>query len=77
METTPTRAPEQTEQFKITGDWKIQSKTLKEKFTQLTDEDLKFEAGEESELFQRMEKRLNMKRTEVIDLIKKANENKN
>jgi uncharacterized protein YjbJ (UPF0337 family) len=77
METTATRAPEKTEQFKITGDWKVQSKNLKEKFSQLTDEDLKFEAGKENELLTRVEARLGKKREEVIELVKKAAEHKN
>jgi hypothetical protein len=77
METTSTSTPVSSEQFKITGDWKIQSKNLKAKFSQLTDGDLQFEAGKENELLQRMEVRLNKKRDEVIDLIKKAEEHKN
>ena len=36
--------------FKIKGNWMIQSALLKEKFPQLTDADLKFETGKESEL---------------------------
>lgn len=57
--------------FKITGDWNAQSKQLKEKFTQLTDADLKFETGKEHELLGRMESRLNKNRDEVIGIIKK------
>lgn len=57
-------------EFTIKGDWNIQSKRLKEKFTQLTDEDLKFEKGQEEELLMRIEKRLKKKRDEVILLIK-------
>ena len=49
-----------------------QSKTLKEKFPQLTDADLKFETGKDAELFARLEKRLNKKRDEVISLLKKG-----
>lgn len=60
------------EPFKITGNWDKQSKQLKEKFSQLTDSDLKFEAGKENELLTRMETRLNKKREEVISIIKKG-----
>lgn len=60
------------EAFKISGDWKVQSKELKNKFSQLTDEDLKFENGKENDLLNRVEKRLNKKRDEVINIINKA-----
>ena len=55
--------------FKIIRDWNVQSKRLKEKFSQLTDADLKFETGNESELFTRIETRLNKRRGEVINMI--------
>ena len=58
--------------YKIVGNWDEQSKTLKEKFPQLTDADLKFETGKEAELFARLEKRLNKKRDEVISFLKKG-----
>lgn len=58
--------------FKITGDWKEQAKQLKAKFAQLTDADLKFEAGKENELLKRLEQRLNKNREEVINIIKKV-----
>ena len=57
------------ETFKIIRDWNVQSKRLKEKFSQLTDADLKFETGNESELFTRIETRLNKRRGEVINMI--------
>jgi uncharacterized protein YjbJ (UPF0337 family) len=57
------------ESFKITGNWDAQAKLLKEKFSQLTDADLKFETGKETELLTRVETRLNKKREEVIGLI--------
>ena len=60
------------ETFKITGNWDVQSKQLKEKFSQLTDADLKFETGKENELLFRVETRLNKKRDEVINIIKKT-----
>ena len=58
--------------YKIVGNWDEQSKTLKEKFPQLTDADLKFETGQEAELFARLEKRLNKKRDEIISFLKKG-----
>lgn len=60
------------EAFKITGNWADQSKELKTKFTQLTDADLKFEAGKENEMLKRVETRLNKNREEVINIIKKV-----
>lgn len=61
-----------TETFKITGDWKNQSKQLKNKYPQLTDEDLKFESGKEDELVKRVENRLKKNREEVVNIIKKV-----
>lgn len=58
--------------FKITGDWTTQSKQLKEKYSQLTDADLKFETGKEEELLSRVETRLNKKREEVINILRKV-----
>ena len=60
------------ESFKITGNWETQSKELKSKFSQLTDADLKFEQGKENDLLKRVETRLNKKREEVINIIKKG-----
>ncbi len=60
------------EAFKITGNWSTQAKALKEKYSQLTDSDLKFEAGKESDLIKRIETRLNKKHDEVVNILKKA-----
>lgn len=60
------------ESFKIVGNWESQSKELKSKFSQLTDADLKFETGKEDDLLKRVETRLNKKREEVINIIKKG-----
>lgn len=59
--------------FTVTGDWNIQSKQLKEKFSTLTDYDLKFDQGKEVELLDRMGNRLRKNREEVIDIIKEIN----
>jgi hypothetical protein len=58
------------ENFKITGSWEKQSKQLKKKFSQLTNADMKLEAGKDNELLIRIETRLNKNREEVINLIK-------
>lgn len=60
------------EAFKVTGDWTVQSKNLQSKFSQLTDSDVKFEAGKENEMLSRIETRLNKKRDEVISIIRKG-----
>jgi hypothetical protein len=69
MENTPINP---TETFKVTGDWAVQAKTLQGKFSQLTDADVKFETGKEIELLTRIETRLNKKREEVINIIRKG-----
>ena len=69
METTPHK---NTEPFKITSNWDRQAKVLKGKFSQLTAADLKFESGKEEELLSRLTTRLNKKREEVINIIRKG-----
>jgi hypothetical protein len=59
------------EAFKVTGDWAIQSKQLKE-FSQLTDSDVNFEEGKEHEMISRIGTRLNKKHDEVISIIRKG-----
>lgn len=59
--------------FKITGNWKMLSKELKEKFSLLTDSDLKFEEGKETELLGKIGYRLSKTREEVINIIKRTN----
>ncbi len=61
------------EEFKISGNWENQRDELQKKFSQLTQDDLKFEPGHENELLKRMETRLNKGRQEVINIIKKGN----
>ncbi len=58
--------------FTITGDWAVQSKQLRKKFSQLTDADLVFETGKEEDLLKRIETRLHKKREEVISILKKG-----
>ena len=59
------------EGFRVTGNWDNQSKELKNKYKQLTDQDLKFEKGKENEMLKRVETRLNKNREEVMDIINK------
>lgn len=62
------------ETFTVTGNWNNQATKLKEKYSQLTDTDLKFEKGKETELLGRVETRLNKKREEVINILNKTQE---
>jgi hypothetical protein len=68
------------ELFKIKGDWKVkgdwtkQSIALRTKYPKLTSEDVKFETGKETHLFNRMETRLDKNRNEVIDILKTNHE---
>lgn len=56
------------DQFKITGDWSVQSRNLKTKFPQLTESDLKYETGKDEDLLKRVETRLHKNRQEVIKM---------
>jgi len=60
------------EGFTVTGNWTMLAKNLKAKFAQLTESDLKFEAGKENDLITRIEARLHKTRDEVILLLKNA-----
>jgi hypothetical protein len=60
--------------FSITGEWETRAAKLKEKFSSLTDEDVKFETGKEAELIDRLKKRLDKGREEVVHIIKKTQE---
>jgi hypothetical protein len=62
--------------FKITGNWENPSKYLKSEFSQLTNSDLKFETGKENELLDKVQSKLNKKREEIINLIKRAQSEK-
>lgn len=58
--------------FKVKGDWAEQSKLLQQTFPQLTNEDMKFSAGMELELLERVENRLKLSREEVMKILSKA-----
>ncbi|GEN66473.1 MULTISPECIES: hypothetical protein [Chryseobacterium] len=58
---------------KTPGDWIAQSKQLKEKFSTLTDHDLKLEKGKEKEMLERIGNRLRKNREEVMNIIKELN----
>lgn len=58
------------EQYVIVGDWDKQANVLKARYPQLTSEDLKFETGKETDLFQRLVKKLNKNLNEIIYILK-------
>lgn len=62
--------------FEIPHDWDVKAKLLRRRFPQLTPSDLKFERNGEDSLLGRIEKRLDKKRDEVIELIKNTISNK-
>lgn len=58
--------------FKVTGDWKNQTRILQEKYPALTDADMKLESGKEDEMLERMGSRLNKDRAEIINMVNKT-----
>jgi len=58
--------------LKIKGDWNIISGKLKQKWAELTDDDLRFEAGEEQELLGRIQKRTGAARAAVEKAVREA-----
>ena len=54
----------------ISENWSKLSILLKERFSSLTENDLKFAMGKENELLSKLSFRLNKRRQEVIDIIK-------
>ena len=60
------------EPFKMVGDWAAQSKALKVKYPSLTDADLKCDTGKEEEMIGRVVSRLNKKREEVLNILRKG-----
>lgn len=59
--------------FKIIGDPTINSRLLKNKFSQLTDFDLRFDEGKDIDFLDRVGNRLRKNREEVMDIIKELN----
>jgi hypothetical protein len=56
--------------FRISGDWEVKSKLLRRRYPQLTHSDLTVENDDENSLLEKIEKRLNKKRAEVIEIIR-------
>jgi hypothetical protein len=56
--------------FKISGDWGKQSTALRIKYPRLSSEDVKFETGNEIDLYKRLEAKLGINRNDVISVLK-------
>lgn len=55
----------------IKGDWKIIAGKLKQKYADLTDDDLLFAEGKEEELLGRLQKKIGKTKEEIRDEIAK------
>ncbi len=55
--------------LKMKGSWKEVSGKLKQKYAQLTDNDLLFEQGKDEELLGRLEKKLGKSKSEIRTMI--------
>jgi uncharacterized protein YjbJ (UPF0337 family) len=58
--------------LKIKGTWNQVAGKLKQKFANLTDDDLLFAEGKEDELLGRLQKKLGKSKADVIQLIEKV-----
>ncbi|MCK7590596.1 hypothetical protein M0G43_08430 [Subsaxibacter sp. CAU 1640] len=58
------------EDFKCRGNWNKQTVTLKINYPHLTQDDVRFKSGQESQLISRLENKLRKNRREVIDILK-------
>ena len=56
----------------IKGNWNEKKGKLKQKYAELTDDDLKFAEGKEEELVGRMQKKLGKSKEEVREILRKA-----
>lgn len=61
--------------LKIKGNWDMLKGKLKQKYAQLTDNDLMLIEGKENEMLGRLERKLGKTREEVSDLIEKLQSN--
>ena len=55
--------------LKFKGEWNELKGKLKQKYAQLTDDDLMYEKGKEEELLGRLQKKLGQRQEEIRELI--------
>ncbi|MGF6850611.1 uncharacterized protein YjbJ (UPF0337 family) [Chitinophaga sp. W3I9] len=60
------------DKLQIKGKWNEIKGTLKQKYADLTDDDLLYEEGQEDKLIGKLQQKLGKSRDEVIDLLKSA-----
>lgn len=60
------------DKLQIKGKWNELKGTLKQKYADLTDDDLLYEEGQEDKLIGKLQQKLGKSREEVIDLLKSA-----
>lgn len=58
------------DKLEISGNWKEVKGKLKQKYANLTDDDLQYAEGKEEELVGRLEKKLGKSRDEVRDILR-------
>ena len=56
-------------EFKLKGNWNELKGKIKQKYGQLTDDDLTYQEGKEDELIGRIQKKIGKTKDEVIELI--------
>jgi len=59
------------EKLKIKGDWNVLKGKLKQRYANLTDDDLLFLKGKEEELIGRIQQKIGMTKQQVRDLLSK------
>ena len=64
-----------TNQFKLQKPWEDVKEDLKENNIYLTDEDLNYQPGQEDALLERLEKKMNLKKEEIKQLIESISAN--
>jgi uncharacterized protein YjbJ (UPF0337 family) len=60
------------DKLQIKGTWNELKGTLKQKYADLTDDDLLYEEGQEDKLIGKLQQKLGKSREEVISLLKSA-----
>ncbi|ASZ11529.1 CsbD family protein [Chitinophaga pendula] len=58
------------DKLELKGKWNELKGTLKQKYADLTDDDLLYEEGQEDKLLGKLQQKLGKSREEVIDLLK-------
>ena len=60
--------------LQVKGDWNITKGKLKQKFAQLTDDDLRYVEGKEDELIGRIQKRTGQAKQDIEKAVKECGE---